>query len=161
MASSIVAYLKMQVTLGTLRHQLAADMTSRQRPPFVRRLARQQGSSCSTRAGRSTASTPAGPVQRALDRGVRRDAAGHPRGERLRCSPSVAGCGARGAGWSRWAGSYSSSAALLYLVLGVPRRDPADAPARYAVPVPLGLLALLVILAVVLIQRMRGMGEDK
>ena len=70
MSPSIVGYLKMLVTLGTLRHQLAVDYdlpaTVRR---FVRRLARQQGARArSTRGGRSTGCTTAtGRVQRALE----------------------------------------------------------------------------------------------
>jgi ubiquinone biosynthesis protein len=44
MSSSIVAYLKMLVTLGTLRHELAVDYDLPENVRrFVRRLARQQG----------------------------------------------------------------------------------------------------------------------
>ena len=69
MSSSIVAYLKMLVTLGTLRHQLAVeyDLPDNVRQ-FVRRLARQQGLALLDPRRSSTGSTPgAGRVQRALE----------------------------------------------------------------------------------------------
>ena len=55
LSSSIVAYLKMLVTLGALRHQLAVhyDLAATVRR-FVRKLARSRGRPGSTRGGPST-----------------------------------------------------------------------------------------------------------
>jgi len=69
MSSSIVAYLKMLVTLGTLRHQLAVeyDLPENVRH-FVRRLARQQGLAwLDPRRTLDRLYAGAGRMQRALD----------------------------------------------------------------------------------------------
>jgi predicted unusual protein kinase regulating ubiquinone biosynthesis (AarF/ABC1/UbiB family) len=69
MSASIVGYLKMLVTLGTLRHQLAVDYDLQVNVRrFVRRWARQQGTSwLDPRRTLDRIYTGTGRIQRALD----------------------------------------------------------------------------------------------
>ena len=83
LSPSIVAYLKMLVTLGTLRHQLAVeyDLPATVRR-FIRGLARQQSLALDPRRTFDRLYAASGRMQRALDfidfHGAA--AAGHPRG---------------------------------------------------------------------------------
>jgi hypothetical protein len=164
LSQSIVTYLKMLVTLGTLRHQLAIeyDLQDNVRQ-FVRRLARQQGMAwLDPRRTVDRLFDGAARVQRAVEFmeflegqegfiveaqstlfGFRR------RVRRIRRRLVSLGVGVLLVG------------AALYIVLADPedtkRMLPSDLP--YGV-VHYGLLALLIILIVVLISNMRGMGDE-
>ena len=165
LSQSIVAYLKMLVTLGTLRHQLAIeyDLQDNVRQ-FVRRLARQQGIAwLDPRRSVDRLFAGAARVQRALEFmeflegqeafiveaqsslfGFRR------RVRQIRRRLVSLGLGVLFVG------------AALYVVVAYPddteRMLPRDLPYGF---VHYGLLALLIILIVVLVSNMRGMGDDR
>jgi predicted unusual protein kinase regulating ubiquinone biosynthesis (AarF/ABC1/UbiB family) len=165
LSQSIVAYLKMLVTLGTLRHQLASkyDLQDNVRQ-FVRRLARQQGMAwLDPRRSVDRLFAGAARVQRAFEFmeflegqeafiveaqsslfGFRR------RVRQIRRRLVSLGLGVLVVG------------AALYLVLAYPNDTERMLPRD--VPYPLvhyGLVALLVVLVVALVSNMRGMGDDR
>jgi len=165
LSPSIVAYLKMLVTLGTLRHQLAIeyDLQDNVRQ-FVRRLARQQGLAwLDPRRSVDRLFAGAARVQRALEFmeflegqesfiveaqstlfGFRR------RVRQIRRRLVSLGAGILFVG------------AALYFVLAYPRDTERMLPRELPYPiVHYGLLALLVILIVVLVSNMRSMGDDQ
>ena len=164
MSPSIVGYLKMLVTLGALRHQLAVnyDLAEHVRR-FVRRLARQQGLSwLDPRTALDRVYSATGRVQRSLDflefieaqepaileaesalfgfRNKMRNA----KRTIIRLGVAILGIGA-----------------LLYFVLADPddarRVIPAEMPILW---VHLGLLILLLLLILGLINYVRGLTQD-
>ncbi len=164
LSSSIVAYLKMLVTLGTLRHQLAVryDLADNVRR-FVRRLARQQGAAwLDPRRTLDRLIAGTGRVNRALEFveflegqesflveaqsslfGFRRRIR-NARRRLVRLGGSVLGIGA-----------------LLYVVLAFPDETrsviPREMPYSW---VQIGLLVILLSLIVILIQHVRGMSPE-
>jgi predicted unusual protein kinase regulating ubiquinone biosynthesis (AarF/ABC1/UbiB family) len=165
MSPSIVGYLKMLVTLGALRHQLAIDYDVADNVRrFVRRLARQKGLSwLDPRLTLDRAYSVTGRVQRALDFvefleaqepaileaesalfGIR-NRMRNARRTIVRFGVAVLGIGA-----------------LLYLVLAYPddtrRILPAEMPYQW---VNLGLLIVLLILIAGLINFVRGLLRDR
>jgi hypothetical protein len=164
MASSIVGYLKMLVTLGTLRHALADDYDLQANVRrFVRRYARQQGTAwLDPRRTLDRLYAGAGRVQRALDFVEFLEAQ---ESVILEATNSLFGFRRRVRNARRrlvsLAGSVLVVGALLYLVLAFPddtrRILPADMP--YSV-VHLGLLIGLLVLIAVLIRHVRGLGGE-
>ena len=162
MSPNIVGYLKMLVTLGALRHQLAIDYdlpdTVRR---FVRRLARQQGLSLDPRLAMERLYAGGGQVQRAsnfvdfleaqeptileaeaLLFGFRRRMQ-TARRALVRLGAAVLGIGA-----------------VLYLVMAYPDDTRRMLPAGLEYTwVQFGLLALLILLIVWLINFVRGLGR--
>ena len=164
MSPNIVGYLKMLVTLGALRHQLAVDYdlpdTVRR---FVRRLARQQGLSLfDPRLAMERLYEGGGQIQRALNFveflegqeptiieaeallfGFRRKM------QSARTGPRAA---RRQPSWR--------SARVLYLVMAFPDDTRRMLPAGVQYTwVQVGLLGLLILLIVWLINYVRGMGR--
>ncbi len=164
MSSSIVAYLKMQVTLGTLRHQLAAeyDLPENVRH-FVRRLARQQGLALlDPRRSLDRLFAGVGQVQRALELV---EFAESMQPVVLEATNTVFAFRGRMRSLKRRLVSLGVAlvavGGFLYVVLAF--RDETQQMLPREVPYPLlhaGLLVLLVILVVGVIQSMRGMGDD-
>ena len=164
MSPSIVAYLKMLVTLGTLRHELAVDYDLPENVRhFVRRLARQQGMAwLDPRRSLDRVLAGVSRVQRALEF-VEFLEAQEP--VIVEAQNSLFGFQRRIRNARRRLVSLGVSVLLvgaaLYLVLAFPddtrRLIPRDMP--YPV-LHYGLLALLVVLVVVLIQHLRGLGGD-
>ena len=165
LSQSIVAYLKMLVTIGTLRHQLAIeyDLQDNVRQ-FVRRLARQQG-----RAWLDPRRT----VDRLFDGAARLQRSlefiEFLEGQEafiVEAQSSLFGFRRRVRNIRRRLVSLGVGVLLvgaaLYIVLAYPddtrRVLPRDMPYGLA---HYGLLALLSILIVVLISNMRGMGDDR
>ena len=164
LSPSIVAYLKMLVTLGALRHRLAIeyDLQDNVRQ-FVRRLGRQQGLAwLDPRRSVDRVFARAARVQRALE------FVEFLEGQEafiVEAQSSLFGFRRRVRQIRRRLVSLGVSVlavgAALYLVLAYPNDTERMLPRD--VPYPLvhyGLLALLVVLIVVLVSSMRGMGDD-
>jgi hypothetical protein len=164
MASSIVAYLKMLVTLGTLRHQLAVeyDLPETVRR-FVRRLARQQGLAwLDPRRTLDRIYAGAGRMQRALDflefvegqEAVLSEVTGSLLGYRNRIRRVTRRIISIG-------GAVLVVGAVLYLVLVFPddtrRLLPKEMDYTWF---QLGILALLLLLIVNFIRNMRSIGRE-
>ena len=165
LSPSIVAYLKMLVTLGTLRHQLAIEYDLQENVrQFVRRLARQQGLAwLDPRRSVDRLFAGAARVQRALEfmeflegqESFIVEAQSTLFGFRRRVRQVRRRLVSLGAG-------ILLVGAALYVVLAYPsdteRMLPRDLPYPF---VHYGLLGLLVILVIVLVSNMRGMGDDR
>ena len=165
MSSSIVAYLKMLVTLGTLRHELAVeyDLPENVRQ-FARRLARQQGMAwLDPRRSLDRVFAGAARIQRALEfvefleaqEPVIVEAQSTLFGFRRRLNNAKRRLVSLGV-------SVLVVGAVLYFVVAYPdytrRIIPSD------MPYPMlhyGLLTILIILILVLISHLRGMGDDR
>jgi predicted unusual protein kinase regulating ubiquinone biosynthesis (AarF/ABC1/UbiB family) len=164
MSASIVAYLKMLVTLGTLRHELAVeyDLPENVRH-FVRRLARQQGLALlDPRRSLDRLFAGVGQVQRALELV---EFAESMQPVVLEATNTVFAFRGRMRSLKRRLISLGLAlvavGGFLYVVLAF--RDETQQMLPREVPYPLlhaGLLILLVILVVGVIQSMRGMGDD-
>src|SRR4051794_2148391 len=163
MSPSIVGYLKMLVTLGALRHQLAVDYdlpdTVRR---FVRRLARQQGLSLlDPRLAMERLYEGAGQVQRALNFVEFLESQ----------EPTIVEAGAllfgfRGRMQSarraliRLGGAVIAVGAVLYLVMAFPDDTRRTLPTGVEYTwVQVGLLVLLILLILWLINFVRGLGR--
>ncbi len=165
LSSSIVGYLKMLVTLGTLRHQLAVDYDLPENVRhFVRRLARQQGLAwLDPRRTLDRLYAGTGRLQRALDF-VEFLEAQEP--TILEAEASLFGFRRRmrsaRRGLIRLGASVLTVGAVLYLVLVFPddtrRILPKEMPYDW---VNVGLLVILLILIVTLIRYVRGLGGDE
>ena len=164
LSSSIVGYLKMLVTLGTLRHQLAVDydLPANVRH-FVRRLARQQGAAwLDPRRTLDRLYAGTGRLNRALEF-VEFLEAQEP--VIIEAQSSLFGFRRRIHNARRRLVSLGMAVlavgALLYLVLVFPddtrRLIPNGMPYTW---VHLGLLALLVVLILSLIRHLRGLGRE-
>ena len=164
MSSSIVAYLKMLVTLGTLRHQLAVeyDLPVNVRR-FVRRLARQQGLAwLDPRRALDRLYAGTGRLQKALDfmefleaqEPVILEAENALFGFRRRMQSARRRLVTLGM-------SVLLVGGLLYVVLVFPddtrRVLPSGMPYTW---VHVGLLIILVFLILTLIQHVRGLGRE-
>jgi ubiquinone biosynthesis protein len=164
LSSSIVGYLKMLVTLGTLRHQLSVeyDLPANVRQ-FVRRLARQQGLAfLDPRRTLDRLYAGTGRIQRALDfveflqaqEPVILEAEATLFGFRRRMQSARRGLIRLGA-------SVLLVGGLLYLVLVFPddtrRILPPEMPYTW---VHIGLLVVLVFLILTLIRYVRGLGRE-
>jgi predicted unusual protein kinase regulating ubiquinone biosynthesis (AarF/ABC1/UbiB family) len=164
MSSSIVAYLKMLVTLGTLRHQLAVeyDLPENVRH-FVRRLARQQGLAwLDPRRTLDRLYAGAGRMQRALDflefvegqEAVLTEVTGSLLGYRNRIRRVTRRIISIG-------GAVLVVGAVLYLVLVFPDDTRRVLPREMDYTwFQLGILALLVFLIVNFIRNMRSIGRE-
>lgn len=165
LSSSIVGYLKMLVTLGTLRHQLAVeyDLPENVRH-FVRRLARQQGLAwLDPRRTLDRLYAGTGRLQRALDfvefleaqEPVILEAEASLFGFRRRMQSARRGLIRLGA-------SVLAVGAVLYLVLVFPddtrRILPKEMPYAW---VNVGLLVILLILILTLIRYVRRLGSEE
>ena len=164
LSSSIVGYLKMLVTLGTLRHQLAVDYDLPENVRhFVRRLARQQGLAwLDPRRTLDRLYAGTGRLQRALDfvefleaqEPVILEAEASLFGFRRRMRSARRGLIRLGA-------SVLAVGAVLYLVLVFPddtrRILPREVPYDW---VNVGLLVVLLLLILTLIRYVRGLGEE-
>ncbi len=165
LSSSIVGYLKMLVTLGTLRHQLAVDYDLPENVRhFVRRLARQQGLAwLDPRRTLDRLYAGTGRLQRALDF-VEFLEAQEP--VILEAETSLFGFRRRmrsaRRGLIRLGASVLIVGAVLYLVLVFPddtrRILPKEMPYDW---VNVGLLVILLILIVTLIRYVRGLGGEE
>jgi ubiquinone biosynthesis protein len=164
MSSSIVAYLKMLVTLGTLRHQLAVeyDLPENVRR-FVRRLTRQQGVSwLDPRRTLDRLYAGSGRLQRAFEF---MEFLETQQPVILEAEASLFGLRRRMRTARRRAVTLGLSVllvgALLYLVLVLPddtrRALPDWMPYAW---VHVGLLVLLVFLILTLINHVRGLGRE-
>ena len=164
MSSSIVAYLKMLVTLGTLRHQLAVeyDLPENVRH-FVRRLARQQGMALlDPRRSLDRLFAGVGQVQRALELV---EFAESMQPVILEATDSLFGFRRRIRNLRRRLVSLGVAVIVvggaLYFVLADPDDTKRVIPADLPYPVlHYGLLTILVILILVLVANMRGMGDE-
>jgi ubiquinone biosynthesis protein len=165
MSSSIVAYLKMLVTLGTLRHELAVeyDLPENVRQ-FVRRLARQQGMAwLDPRRSLDRVFAGVARVQRALEF-VEFLEAQEP--VIIEAQSTLFGFRRRLRNVRRRIVSLGAAViligALLYVVLAYPDDTKRIIPRD--MPYPLlhyGLLTILIVLIVVLVSNLRGMGDDQ
>lgn len=164
MSSSIVAYLKMLVTLGTLRHQLAVeyDLPANVRR-FVGRLARQQGTAwLDPRRALDRLYAGTGRLQRALDFMEFLEAQ---EPVVLELETSLFGFRRRMQAARRrlvtLAMSVLAIGALLYLVLVFPatvrRIIPEGMPYAW---VHIGLLMVLILLILTLVRHVRGLGRE-
>jgi hypothetical protein len=164
LSSSIVAYLKMLVTLGTLRHELAVsyDLPSNVRR-FVRKLARQQGMAwLDPRRTLDRLYAGTGRLQRALEF-VEFLEAQEP--VIIEAQNSLFGFRRRIRNARRRLVSLGMSVlvvgAALYLVLAYPDDTRRMLPGGMDYTwVHLGLLAGLLILIVTLVRHVRGLGRD-
>jgi ubiquinone biosynthesis protein len=164
MSSSIVAYLKMLVTLGTLRHQLAVeyDLPENVRH-FVRRLARQQGMALlDPRRSLDRLFAGVGQVQRALELV---EFAESMQPVILEATDTLFGFRRRIRNLRRRLVSLGVAVIVvggaLYFVLADPDDTKRVIPADLPYPVlHYGLLTILVILILVLVANMRGMGDE-
>jgi predicted unusual protein kinase regulating ubiquinone biosynthesis (AarF/ABC1/UbiB family) len=165
MSASIVAYFKMLVTLGTLRHALAIeyDLQDNVRQ-FVRRLARQQGMAwLDPRRTVDRLFAGASRIQRTLE------FMEFIEGQEafiVEAQSSLFGFRGRIRRIRRRLVSLGVAVLLvggaLYFVLAYPRETREMAPRDLPYPfLHYGLLALLIILVVVLVSNMRGMGDDR
>ena len=146
MSPSIVDYLKMLVTLGALRHQLAIDYDLADNVRrFVRRLARQQGlswldprlaSTGCTRGGRCSGRSTSSSSWRARSRPSSRP--------RTLCSGSAGGCSNAKRTLIRLGVAILAVGAVLYLVLAFPDDARRVCRARCPNVGPLGLFVLLI-----------------
>ncbi|HYC06817.1 MAG TPA: AarF/UbiB family protein, partial [Candidatus Binatia bacterium] len=164
MSSSIVGYLKMLVTLGTLRHELAVDYDlSATVRRFARRLARQEGLAwLDPRRALDRLYAGSARVQRAIEF-VEFLEAQEP--AITEASNSLFGFRRRIRDARRRLVSLGISVlvvgALLYLVLVFPDDTRRMLPAGMQYTwVHLGLLAVLVLLIVTLVRHVRGIGRD-
>ena len=164
MSQSIVAYLKMLVTLGTLRHSLAVDYDLAENVRhFVRRLARQQGMAwLDPRRTLDRLYAGTGRVQRALEfmeflesqEPFIREAESSLFGFRRRMRNARRRLISLGMSVLVFGG-------LLYLVLAFPRDTEAILPPEMPYTwVHLGLGVILLILIVTLINHVRGLGRE-
>jgi ubiquinone biosynthesis protein len=165
LSASIVAYFKMLVTLGTLRHALSSeyDLQDNVRQ-FVRRLARQQGLAwLDPRRTVDRLFAGASRIQRTLE------FMEFIEGQEafiVEAQSSLFGFRYRVRRIRRRLVSLGVAVLLvggaLYFVLAYPsetrQMTPSDLPYPF---LHYGLLALLVILIVVLVSNMRGMGDDR
>ena len=164
MSASIVAYLKMLVTLGTLRHQLAVeyDLSENVRH-FGRRLARQQGLALmDPRRSMDRLFAGVGQVQRALEF-VEFAESMEP--VIVEATNTLFGFRRRMRTFRRRLVSLGFAVLIvggfLYVVLAF--RDETEQMLPREMPYPLlhyGLVVLLIILVVGIIQNMRRMGGD-
>ena len=165
MSSSIVAYLKMLVTLGTLRHQLAVeyDLPENVRH-FVRRLARQQGMALlDPRRSLDRLFAGVGQVQRALELV---EFAESMQPVILEATDTLFGFRRRLRNVRRRLVSLGIGVlvvgAVLYFVLAYPddtrRIIPRDMPYPF---LHYGLLAILIVLIIVLVSNIRNIGDDQ
>jgi hypothetical protein len=164
MSASIVSYLKMLVTLGTLRHQLAVeyDLSENVRH-FGRRLARQQGLALlDPRRSVDRLFAGVGQVQRALEF-VEFAESLEP--VILEATNTLFGFRRRMRNFRRRLVSLGFAVLVvggsLYVVLAF--RDETEQMLPSEMPYPLlhyGLVVVLVILVVGIIQNMRRMGGD-
>jgi ubiquinone biosynthesis protein len=164
MSSSIVGYLKMLVTLGTLRFQLAVeyDLQGTVRR-FVRRLARQQGIALlDPRKALDRLYGATGRVQRAVEfmefleaqQPVITEATSSLFGFRHRVRSARRRLTSLGI-------SVLVVGGLLYVVLAFPREVTASLPREMPYSwVQIGLLAILIFLVIWLIRYIRGMGSE-
>ncbi len=163
LSSSIVAYLKMLVTLGTLRHALALDydLPANVRR-FVNRFARQQGLSwLDPRRTVDRIYAGVGQLQRGLEflefvesmEPVITEAQGSLFGFRRRIQHARRRL-------VSLAGSVLVAGALLYVVLAYPDDTRRMLPSDMYGGVHYGLLALVVVLIVLLVRHMRGLSGD-
>jgi ubiquinone biosynthesis protein len=164
LSSSIVGYLKMLVTLGTLRHQLAVeyDLPENVRH-FVRRLARQQGLAwLDPRRTLDRLYAGAGRMQRALDflefvegqEAVLTEVTGSLIGYRNRIRRVTRRIISIG-------GAVLVVGAVLYLVLVFPDDTRRVLPKEMDYTwFQLGILALLLLLIVNFIRNMRSIGRE-
>ncbi|MFL5711053.1 MAG: ABC1 kinase family protein [Chloroflexota bacterium] len=164
LSPNIVAYLKMLVTLGTLRHQLAVDydLPANVRQ-FVRRLARQQTMSwLDPRRTFDRAYAASGRMQRALDlvefleaqQPVILEAESSLFGFRRRMRSARRGL-------IRLGLSILVVGALLYMVLAFPDDTRRFLPSGMDYTwVHVGLLVVLVFLLLTLIRNVRGLGRE-
>jgi predicted unusual protein kinase regulating ubiquinone biosynthesis (AarF/ABC1/UbiB family) len=164
LSSSIVGYLKMLVTLGTLRHQLAVeyDLPENVRH-FVRRLARQQGLAwLDPRRTLDRLYAGAGRMQRALDflefvegqEAVLTEVTGSLIGYRNRIRRVTRRIISIG-------GAVLVVGAVLYLVLAFPDDTRRVLPKEMDYTwFQLGILALLLLLIVNFIRNMRSIGRE-
>jgi ubiquinone biosynthesis protein len=164
LSPNIVAYLKMLVTLGTLRHQLAVDydLPANVRQ-FVRRLARQQTMSwLDPRRTFDRAYAASGRMQRAIDfvefletqQPVILEAEASLFGFRRRMRSARRGLVRLGL-------SILVVGALLYLVLAFPDDTRRFLPTGMDYTwVHVGLLVVLVFLLLTLIRNVRGLGRE-
>jgi ubiquinone biosynthesis protein len=164
LSPNIVAYLKMLVTLGTLRHQLAVDydLPSNVRT-FVRRLARQQSISwLDPRRTFDRLYAATGRMQRALDfvefleaqQPVIMEAEASLFGFRRKMQSARRGL-------IRLGMSVLIVGAALYAVLAFPDDTRRILPAGMDYTwVHIGLLVLLVFLLLTLIRNVRGLGRE-
>jgi len=164
MSSSIVAYLKMLVTLGTLRHELAVDYDlSATVRRFARRLARQEGLAwLDPRRALDRLYAGTGRIQRAIEF-IEFIEAQEP--AITEASNSLFGFRRRIRDARRRLVSLGVSVlvvgGLLYLVLVFPDDTRRMLPAGMQYTwVHLGLLVVLVLLIVTLIRHVRGIGRD-
>ena len=164
MSSSIVGYLKMLVTLGTLRHQLAVDydLPANVRR-FARRLARQQATAwLDPRRSLDRLYAGTGRLQRALEF-VEFLEAQEP--VIIEAQSSLFGFRRRIRSARRRLVSLGMSVlvvgAILYLVLVFPddtrRMLPSGMPYTW---VHIGLLVVLLALILTLVRHLRGLGRD-
>jgi hypothetical protein len=165
MSSSIVAYLKMLVTLGTLRHQLAVeyDLPENVRH-FVRRLARQQGMALlDPRRSLDRLFAGVGQVQRALELV---EFAESMQPVILEATDTLFGFRRRLRNVRRRLVSLGIAVLLvggiLYFVLAYPDDTrqiiPRDMPYPF---LHYGLLTILIVLIIVLVANMRSIGDDQ
>ena len=163
LSPSIVAYLKMLVTLGTLRHQLATEYDLQENVrQFVRRLIRQQGMAwLDPRRSVDRAFAGAARVQRALEFVEFLESQ---EGFIVEAQSSLFGFRRRLRNVRRRLVSLGAAilvvGATLYFVLADPDDTKKIIPSD--LPYPLlhyGLLTILVILILVLVSHMRSMGD--
>ena len=165
LSSSIVAYLKMLVTLGTLRHQLAIEYDLQENVrQFVRRLARQQGMAwLDPRRSVDRLFAGAARIQRTLEFVEFLEGQ---EGFIVEAQSTLFGFRNRLANAKRRLISLGVAVlvvgAVLYFVVAYPddtrRIIPSD------MPYPMlhyGLLTILIILIIVLVSNVRGMGDDQ
>ena len=164
MSPSIVGWLKMLVTLGALRHQLAVnyDLAENVRR-FVRRLARQQGLALADpRQALDRLYSGAGQVKRALDfleflesqESTIVEATSSLLGFRNRIGNAKRTI-------VRLGGAVLLVGGALYLVLQFPDETKRAMPIEGSYPfVNVGLLVLLLILIAALINYVRGLGQN-
>jgi len=163
LASSIVAYLKMLVTLGTLRHALAReyDLPANVRR-FVNRFARQQATSwLDPRRTADRVYAGVGRLQRTLEflefveaqEPAINEAVGTLFGFRNRIRSARRRL-------VSLAGSLLVAGALLYVVLAYPDDTRRVVPADMYGGVHYGLLVIVLVLIVLLVRQMRAMGGE-
>jgi ubiquinone biosynthesis protein len=165
LSPSILAYLKMLVTLGALRHQLAIEYDLQENVrQFVRRLVRQQGMAwLDPRRSLDRLFAGVGQVQRALEF-VEFAESMEP--VIVEATDTVLGFRRRMKTFKRRLVSLGLAVVVvggaLYVVLAY--RDETQQMLPRDVPYPLlhyGLLALLVLLVLAIVQNMRRMGGDE
>lgn len=165
LSSSIVAYLKMLVTLGTLRHQLAIEYDLQENVRhFIRRLARQQGMAwLDPRRSVDRLFAGAARIQRTLEFVEFLEGQ---EGFIVEAQSTLFGFRNRLANAKRRLISLGVAVlvvgAVLYFVVAYPDDTKRIIPSD--MPYPLlhyGLLTILIILIIVLVSNVRGMGDDQ